>query len=181
MTYRPAYTFDEPFAGNGPQIAVVFAIVIGGVVLLAAVVVAIYMVVVKGMRGDDKQRLHSGRNSAQWAQPQQQYREQPASDFAYNPAPTQNFDYNAQIRTPVNATSYTPVPSVTPYNVAPQQYSNVPLATPTTQQYVQSQAIPQYAPDVIYTQGPTGYVQQQPVEYSIQRQSPGANFVQSSV
>lgn len=163
------------------QIAVVFAIVIGGVLLLAGVVYAIYVVVVKGMRGEDKQRLHSGRNSAQWTQPPQQFREQPASDFAYNPAPTQNFDYNAPIRTPVNQTSYTPVPSVTPYN-APQQYSNVPLATPTTQQYIQNQGIPQYAPDVIYTQGPTGYVQQQPIEYNVQRQqSPGANFVQSSV
>ncbi|CAP22026.2 Protein CBG00604 [Caenorhabditis briggsae] len=158
---HPSYTFDEPFAGNGPQIAVVFAIVIGGVILLAGVVYAIYIVVVKSMRGDDKQR------------------QQPASEFAYNPAPSQSFDYPAQIRTPVNATSYTPVPSVTPYN--PQQYSNVPLATPTTQQYIQAQAIPQYAPDVIYTQGPQGYVQQQPIEYSVQRQSPGANFVQSSV
>ncbi|ULU03442.1 hypothetical protein L3Y34_002772 [Caenorhabditis briggsae] len=161
------------------QIAVVFAIVIGGVILLAGVVYAIYIVVVKSMRGDDKQRLHSGRNSAQWTQAPQQFNQQPASEFAYNPAPSQSFDYPAQIRTPVNATSYTPVPSVTPYN--PQQYSNVPLATPTTQQYIQAQAIPQYAPDVIYTQGPQGYVQQQPIEYSVQRQSPGANFVQSSV
>uniref|UniRef100_A0A1I7T4U5 Secreted protein n=1 Tax=Caenorhabditis tropicalis TaxID=1561998 RepID=A0A1I7T4U5_9PELO len=161
------------------QIAVVFAIVIGGCLLLAGVLYALYMVV-KGMRGDDKQRLRSGRNSAQWTQQPQQYREQPASDFAYNPAPTQQFDYNAPIRTPVNPANYTPVPSVTPYN-APQQYSNVPLATPTTQQYIQSQPIPQYAPDVIYTQGPQGYIQQQPVEYTVQRQSPGANFVQSSV
>ncbi|CCD61838.1 uncharacterized protein CELE_F56C9.8 [Caenorhabditis elegans] len=164
------------------QIAVVFAIVIGGVLLLAAFIYVIYAAVVRSMRSDDKQRLHSGRNSAQWNQPQQQYREQqPASDFPYNPAPTQNYDYNAPIRTPVNPTSFTPVPSVTQYSTQPQQYSNVPLVTPTTQQYIQNQSIPQYAPDVIYTQGPTGYIQQQPIEYNVQRQSPGANFVQSSV
>ncbi|CAI2348594.1 unnamed protein product [Caenorhabditis sp. 36 PRJEB53466] len=163
------------------QIAVVFAIVIGGVLLLAGVVYAIYVVVVKSMRPDDKQRLNSGRNSANWAQQPQQYRDQPASAYPYNPAPSvQNYDFNQAPRTPVNATSYTPVPSTTPYN-QPQQYSNVPLATPTTQQYISNQGIPQYQPEVIYTSGPQGYIQQIPTDYSIQRQSPGANFVQSSV
>uniref|UniRef100_A0A8R1DW68 Uncharacterized protein n=1 Tax=Caenorhabditis japonica TaxID=281687 RepID=A0A8R1DW68_CAEJA len=160
------------------QIAVVFAIVIGGVLLLAGVVYAIYVVIVKGMRSDDKQRLNSGRNSAaNWAQqPPQQ------SQFPYNPAPSvQNYEFqNPAPRTPINTTSYTPVPSVTAYNPA-QQYSNVPLSTPTTQQYIVSQGIPQYQPDVIYTQGPQGYQQSQPIEYSVQPQSPGANFVQSSV
>ncbi|CAB3402146.1 unnamed protein product [Caenorhabditis bovis] len=178
MGYRPAYTLDNPIATNGGQIAVVFAILIGGVLLLAIVVAAIYFVCVANMRSDDKKRLNSGRNSASnWAQQQPQYREQPSSTIPYNPAPSvQNYEFGGPPRTPINnGTSYTPVPSATPYN-QPIQYG--PVATPTSQQYINQQNVPQYQPDVIFTQGPSGYVQQQPVEYTI---NAPASYHQSSV
>ncbi|CAI5444383.1 unnamed protein product [Caenorhabditis angaria] len=158
------------------QIAVVFAILIGGCLFLAAVIAAIYFVCVNNMRDDDKKRLNSGRNSAtNWAPQQQQI---PQS--TYNPAPSiQNYDFNPNpIRSVgLNNQSYTPVPSTTPQNYAPNQ-NYQPVATPTTQQYIQQQQIPQYQPDIIYQQGPSSYSQQQPVEYTIQNPS---NFVQSSV
>ncbi|PIC49373.1 hypothetical protein B9Z55_008003 [Caenorhabditis nigoni] len=57
------------------QIAVASAIVIGVVNLLAGVAYAIYVVVLKDILGDDKQRVHPARSSAQWTQASQQFKQ----------------------------------------------------------------------------------------------------------
>ncbi|CAD6196361.1 unnamed protein product [Caenorhabditis auriculariae] len=187
------------------QIAVIFAILIGGCLLLAGVVGGIYFMCVNTMRDDDKKRLQSGRNSASnW--PTQapsytaSYRGRGPSPTPYNPVPAaaivgpQSYQFD-EVRSPMtpvvapqNISSYTPIPSAAGGYIP--QYSQVPLVAPNGQEYITSSVIQQPQTDVIYTQvgsvmkicieDPAGFVQQRPVEYVVQ-QTPAAGFHQSSV
>ncbi|PAV57787.1 hypothetical protein WR25_05095 isoform B [Diploscapter pachys] len=134
------------------------------------------------MRGDDKKRLNSGRNStSNWPSSQAPpytapYRERPTSATLYNPAvPTTQQSYDFETRSPMNQpvmTSMYNQPAQYPPN---PNYSQVPLVNPTNESYAPRAT--QLQPDVIYTQGPSGYIQSTPVEYTIQQ----PQYHQSSV
>ncbi|KAL6728830.1 hypothetical protein Aduo_010565 [Ancylostoma duodenale] len=149
------------------QVAVIFAILLGGILLLGLVVGGIYFVCVNNMRDDDKKRLHSGRNSTTaWPTQAPSY-----SSAPYRAAPTTT----AVLTTPTAVQSYDFAPrgsaAQSPANVAPQpQYSSqVPLVTPTrVEEFGPSAQYRPLQPDVVYTQGPSGYMQSTPVEYTVQ-------------
>ncbi|VDN19954.1 unnamed protein product [Cylicostephanus goldi] len=135
----------------GFQVAVIFAILLGGVLLLALVVGGIYFVCVSNMRDDDKKRLHSGRNSAAW--PGQQapsyssapYRAAPTTAVLTAPTPPQqSYDF-----APRGSAAQSPMG-----NVAPQQYSSqVPLVMPArVEEFGPPAHYRPLQPDVIYTQ-----------------------------
>uniref|UniRef100_A0A1I7XTD2 Uncharacterized protein n=1 Tax=Heterorhabditis bacteriophora TaxID=37862 RepID=A0A1I7XTD2_HETBA len=146
----------------GFQVAVIFAILLGGILLLALVIGVIYFVCVNNMRDDDKKRLQHSRNSASW--PAQvpsysaPYRERPSSVTLYNPTVTgQQQSYEFVPRSPIAASpaanmSTTPVYNPpTAYTPNPQ-YSQAPLVTPVSQEYITGNRVPQLQPDIIYTQ-----------------------------
>ncbi|CAJ0600254.1 unnamed protein product [Cylicocyclus nassatus] len=150
------------------QVAVIFAILLGGILLLALVIGGIYFVCVSNMRDDDKKRLHSGRNSAS-AWPGQApsyssapYRAAPTTAVLTAPTPpAQSYDF-----APRGSAAQSPMG-----NVAPQaQYSSqVPLVMPArVEEFGPPTHYRPLQPDVIYTQGPSGYTQTTPVEYTVQ-------------
>ncbi|VDP50875.1 unnamed protein product [Heligmosomoides polygyrus] len=156
-------------------VAVIFAILLGGMLLLGLVVGGIYFVCVNNMRDSDKKRLHSGRNSsaawpAQTPTYSAPYREGPTTAAVLSsPTPAQNFEYVPPsalglivcIEPKRRANSFAPRSSVlqTPANVSShympqQQYSTqVPLVTPTrVEEFAPGAQYRPLQPDVIYTQ-----------------------------
>ncbi|CAJ0579029.1 unnamed protein product, partial [Mesorhabditis spiculigera] len=138
------------------QVIVIFAILLGGVLLLALVIGAIWFVCVNNMRDDDRKRIRSRPPSQVWGhhqaniQPQQQTF--PQSYPPYNP----NDQFSQR---PISAS-----PAVQQYNV-----SQSPLVTQMPQDMYGNQ-YRQLQPEVTYTQGPTSYMAQTPVDYSMNRE-----------
>ncbi|VDL76592.1 unnamed protein product [Nippostrongylus brasiliensis] len=132
------------------------------------------------MRDNDKKRLHSGRSSAAW--PTQApsysapYREAPTTTAVLSsPTPVQSYDF-----APRPSASQSPINISSQFAPQPQYQSQAPLVTPVRSEGFGPGA--QYRPlqpDVIYTQGPSGYIQTTPVEYTIQSNVPA--YHQSSV
>ncbi|KAK5972271.1 hypothetical protein GCK32_003860, partial [Trichostrongylus colubriformis] len=111
------------------QVAVIFAILLGGLLLLALVVGGIYFVCVNNMRDSDKKRLYSGRNSsAAWPPPQAPsytapYREPPTTTAVLTaPTPVQSYD-----SAPRTTVAQSPVEVTTQYSTRPQYSSQVAL------------------------------------------------------
>lgn len=152
------------------QIAVIFAILIGAVLLLLLVLLGIWFIT-KSMRGDDeeKKRYQSGRNSvAQWPSQAPSYRPSSQHQNQSYEFPPARSPVNPVAPSPMNVQNFQQQPS--PYQPN-QQYSQVPLVTPVNQGYIDQNRTSQLQPDVIYTQGPAGFVRSTPVEYTSYHQS----------
>ncbi|CAI4231218.1 unnamed protein product [Auanema sp. JU1783] len=154
------------------QVAVIFAILVGALLLLGLVLGGLY-VCTKSMREEDKEkkRYISSRNSGQWPAQAPSYR--PASSQMYQPPQQQqqsNQNFEFAPRSPMVAPS--PISMNQTYNPDPYrqqpnpQYSQPPLVTPVSQDYINANRMQQVQPDVIYTQGPAGYIRSTPVEYT---------------
>ncbi|CAJ0943115.1 unnamed protein product, partial [Mesorhabditis belari] len=141
------------------QVIVIFAILLGGVLLLAMVIGAIYFVCVNNMRDDERKRMRSPRPSSQvWGPPPGAVAPQQHS-FQSFPYPPQAADQYTGGR-PISAS-----PAVQQYNV-----SQSPLVTQMPQDGMYTNQYRQLQPEVVYTQGPSGYISQTPVDYTMNRE-----------
>ncbi|GMT17965.1 hypothetical protein PFISCL1PPCAC_9262, partial [Pristionchus fissidentatus] len=133
------------------QIAVIFAILIGGCIVLGGTVAGIYYICVANMR-DDKKKLTSRASPSPWVESSVAYRPAaPVPNSQYAPTPSQQYQpayqqaqYQQQQYQPYSAQQYdtdynrSAIPS--PHSVQLQQPQ--PLLTPQT--YDQYQPQPQY-------------------------------------
>ncbi|KAK6024106.1 hypothetical protein OSTOST_10090 [Ostertagia ostertagi] len=147
------------------QVAVIFAILLGGLLLLALVIGGIYFVCVNNMRDSDQKTASFGRGGIHQRHGRHP-RRHPTLRHIVRDLPPRPCSLHLLLCRVMTAES--PAQGSTQYMTRPQYSTQVPLVTPTrVEEFGPSVHYRPLQPDVIYTQGPSGYIQSTPVEYTV--------------